>query len=85
MRSNPVDLPPQRMRIIPLGEGGSTPERFNSNGEAVRPTYKLLGLYDCDMERYDEFELEGTRYEIVFVNQNRQYEVKGEAAYRGGI
>jgi hypothetical protein len=84
VRSDPVSLPPQRMRLIPLGNGSSSQaERFTSTGEQVQPSYKLLGLHTADMERWDEFTLGGTRYEIVWVDQNRQYEVKGEVAYRG--
>lgn len=81
IKADPVSLAPQRMRLIPLGDGAQ--ERFNSNGEEVRPSYKLLGTYDADMERWDEFTMNGSRYEIVWVNENRQYEVKGEVAYRG--
>ena len=77
----PAPLAPQRMRLIPLGDGAV--ERFTANGEAVRPSYKLLGKYDADMDRWDEFSLDGRRYEVVFINENRQYEVKGEVAYRG--
>jgi hypothetical protein len=84
VRSNPEPLPPQRMRLIPLGNGSSSQaERFTSNGEQVQPAYKLLGLHTADMERWDEFTMGGVRYEIVWVDQNRQYEVKGEVAYRG--
>lgn len=83
VRTDPVALAPQRMRLIPLGDGAQ--ERFNSNGEEVRPSYKLLGKHDADMERWDEIILSGVRYEVVWVNENRQYEVKGEVAYRGGI
>ena len=83
VKGDPLPLAPQRMRLIPLGDGAQ--ERFDANGESVRPSYKLLGLYDADMERFDEFVLNGSRYEIVFVTENRQYETKGEVAYRGGV
>lgn len=83
VKGDPVSLAPQRMRLIPLGDGAQ--ERFDANGESVRPSYKLLGFYDADMERWDEFTLNGSRYEVVFVTENRQYQVKGEVAYRGGV
>jgi hypothetical protein len=83
VQGDPESLAPQRMRLIPLGDGAQ--ERFTPNGEAVRPSYKLLGKYDADMERWDTFTLDGSRYEVVWVNENRQYEVKGEVAYRGGV
>lgn len=76
-----VDLPPQTMRLLPLGDGAD--ERMTADGVMVRPTYMLQGNYDADMERGDTFVLPDGRYEIVFVNENRQYQVKGEAVYRG--
>jgi len=78
---SPVDLPPQTMRLIPLGDGAQ--ERFNANGVAVTPSYMLMGYHDSDMEREDQLVIGGRRYEIVFINENQQYEKKGEVAYRG--
>lgn len=78
---NPHSLAPQRMRLIPLQD--KQQERFTSNGEQVQPGYKLLGLYDADMQRWDTFVLGGNRYEVVWVNENQQYQTKGEVAYRG--
>lgn len=74
-------LSPQTMRLIPLGDMAQ--ERFTANGESVTPVYALLGVHTADMERWDEFVLEGRRYEVVFISENVQYEVKGEVAYRG--
>ena len=77
----PAPLPPQRLRLIPLGDGAQ--ERMTTNGTSVTPSYMLLGLYDADMQRGDEFTVGGRRYQIVFLNENQQYEKKGEVAYRG--
>lgn len=77
----PAPLAPQRMRLIPLADGAQ--ERMTANGRAVTPSYMLLGLYDADMERGDQFTVNGRRYEVVFLNENQQYEKKGEVAYRG--
>lgn len=77
----PVPLGSQRMRLIPQQDGGSP--RFTADGQEVTPAYVLMGSYSADMERGDEFTLAGKRYQIVFVNANRQYEVKGEVAYLG--
>jgi hypothetical protein len=71
----------QRMRLIPLSDGAE--ERMTADGRAVKPGYKLLGTHLADMQRGDTFELNGTRYEIVFISENKQYEIKGEAAYLG--
>lgn len=78
----PVPLPPQWMRLIPLREVGST-KRETADGEQVTPTYALLGSHTADMQRWDEFTHGGRRYQVVFVQENRQYEIKGEVAYLG--
>jgi hypothetical protein len=72
----------QRMRLIPLGDGAT--ERLTADGKAVTPNYMLLGSWDSNMQRWDLFELNGIRYQIVFINQNTQYQKKGEVAYLGG-
>jgi hypothetical protein len=72
----------QRMRLIPLQDGQT--ERYDANGKQVFPLYMLMGSHDADMQRWDVFELNGERYQIVFINQNTQYEKKGEVAYLGG-
>lgn len=74
-------LAPQIMRLIPLGDGA--PERMTEDGKSVRPTYMLMGAYGCDMQREDTFAKDGRQYRIVFINDNRQYEVKGEVVYVG--
>jgi hypothetical protein len=77
----PTPLPPQTMRLIPLSDGAD--ERLTADGKMVRPTYMLQGDYNADLQRGDTFTTEQGRYEVVFVNENRQYQVKGEVVYRG--
>jgi hypothetical protein len=72
----------QRLRLIPLGDGAQ--ERLMADGRQVSPSYMLMGPYNANMQRWDTFELRGDRYQIIFINQNTQYEVKGEVAYLGG-
>jgi hypothetical protein len=81
VKGDPAPLPVQTMRLIPASDGAQ--ERFTADGEAVRPSYMLMGKFDADMERWDELIVDGIRYQIVFVNQNRQYQTKGEVVYRG--
>lgn len=74
-------LSPQTMRLIPLGDGAS--ERIGEDGKAVRPGYMLMGRWDADMAREDTFTKDGRQYRIVFINDNVQYEKKGEVVYVG--
>lgn len=71
----------QRFRFIPSQDGAT--ERLMADGRKVTPGYILMGEHSADMERFDEFELDGRRYQIVFINEKRDYETKGEVAYIG--
>lgn len=79
--SAPSPLPSQPMRLIPLQSGAT--ERHTLDGKLVEPTYALLADYDGDMQRGDLFTVHGRRYEVVFVNENQSYELKGEVIYHG--
>ncbi len=76
-----VPLAPQLLRLIPLGDGAQ--ERLTADGKSVTPSYMLMGEHTADMQRGDTFTVNGRRYELVFVNENRQYEIKAEVVYRG--
>lgn len=80
-RGVPTLLPSQTMRLIPLQDG--TTAQLNADGEMIEPSYMLMGRWDANIERWDRFMLEGHEYEVLSVNQNRQYECKAEVSYRG--
>lgn len=77
-----VARPAQVLRVIPSQDGGQP--RLTADGVEVTPAYTIMGPAGADIERFDEFTLAGRRYQVVFVNANQQYEVKGEVAYLGG-
>jgi hypothetical protein len=79
--SAPAALPSQPMRLIPLQSGAA--ERHTLDGKLVEPGYALLADWDADMARWDLFTVNGRRYEVVFINENRSYELKGEVVYHG--
>jgi hypothetical protein len=71
----------QVLRLIPSQDGAQP--RLTADGVEVTPAYMLMGTYEADIRRFDEFTVAGRRYQVVFVNANSQYEVKGEVAYLG--
>lgn len=77
----PESLPEQTFRLIPSEDGATA--RTTSEGETATPEYMLLGEYSVDMQRFDRFQIGTRRYEITFISENRQYEVKGEVNYLG--
>jgi hypothetical protein len=74
-------LPAQVFRLLPQEDGAT--ERVNAEGERATPEYMLLGRYDVDMQRFDVFEYDGRRYQVVWISENRQYEIKGEVVHLG--
>jgi hypothetical protein len=79
-RSVTVPQPPQRFRLIPQEDGATA--RVTAEGETATPEFMLMGEYDCNMQRFDEFELNSTRFQVVYID-NRQYEIKGEVIRLG--
>lgn len=73
--------PAQTLRMVPLQD--STQERTTPDGRVVTPGYMLIGTNSADIQRMDTFTKEGRRYEVVFLVENTQYQVKAEVAYRG--
>lgn len=80
-RGNETTLPAQTLRLLPQEDGAT--ERVTAEGERATPEYVLLGTYDADMQRFDAFEYDGRRYEVVWISENRQYEIKGEVVHLG--
>lgn len=78
----PQALPAQRFRLIPQQDTRITTQL--ADGTEVRPRYVLLGRHTADMQRGDTFTWRGSRYELGDV-EDKQYEIKGEVAYRGAV
>lgn len=79
-RGEPVPQSPQRMRLLPQEDGATA--RTTAEGETATPEFMLMAPPAPNMLRFDEFELDGRRFQIVFID-NRQYEVKGEVVQLG--
>lgn len=74
----PIDA--QWLRLVPLQD--ATQDRTDSTGNVVSPGYMLVGRHTNDIKRGDVFAKEGRTYEVVFVVENQQYQVKAEVIYR---
>lgn len=71
----------QTFRLLPQEDGATA--RTTAEGETATPEYMLMGRWDADMQRWDEFRIGTRRYQVVFISENRQYETKGEVLYLG--
>lgn len=83
MEAHPLGLP-QTFRLIPASD--RMPEIKTSNGRLVVPEYILLGAWDCNMERWDRFELNDVWFEIASPirpeHTQSRYERKGDVVRR---
>lgn len=70
----------QRLRLLPQEDGATA--RTTAEGETATPEYMLMGPWDANMERFDEFQIGTTRYQIVYID-DRKYELKGEVVRLG--
>lgn len=76
----PVPQGAQCLRLLPQEDGAT--ERTTAEGESATPQYMLMGPWNANMQRWDEFELDGIRYQIVYID-DRKYELKGEVIRLG--
>lgn len=75
--------PKQSLRLQPAQDGVG--ERTTADGRSVRPSYMLIGPHTASIQRFDEFTVGTRRYQVVFVQENQQYQVKAEVAYVGEL
>lgn len=76
----PVPVTAQVFRLLPQEDGATA--RTTAEGESATPEFMLMGYWNCDMDRFDEFTIDGRRFQIVYID-DRQYEIKGEAIFLG--
>ena len=73
-------IQPQTFRLII--QGGNVASR-NIDGEEIKPAYVMVGRHDADLKTGDMFVKDGRNYDVVYVRDNRDYEVWAEVVYRG--
>jgi hypothetical protein len=76
----PVPQGAQLLRLLPQEDGATA--RTTAEGETATPQYILMGPWNANMARFDEFSLDGVRYQIVYID-DRKYELKGEVIRLG--
>lgn len=77
----PLTLNAQRFRLIPQVDAGLF--RITADGRQVNPEFRLLGVYDADLQRGDRFDYNGATYEVVAIADKRDYQTKAEVTRVG--
>lgn len=61
----PVSLPPQQFRLVPFKRRLSNEIQNTQDGNLKLASYVLVGRYNVDVQRGDEFDHNGESYTVV--------------------
>lgn len=75
-------IPPQKMRLVTQTES-VTVVSHTADGEEVNVDYVLIGMWDSNISNGDYFIMNGHKYEIVLVREDRSYETWAQVTDRG--
>ena len=67
VKGPPVEIAPQTMRLVPYKRRLSSLTDMVTAGEIPNVEYSLIALYDANVQRYDEFELNGEALKVLGV------------------
>lgn len=67
VEGNPELIAPQRFRLIPAKRRHSNPEVDSQDGDIPVQDWTMIGYWDSNIQRDDEFELNGDRYKVVAI------------------
>lgn len=90
IEGNPQPIAPQRFRLIPAKRRHSNPEVDSQDGDIPIQDWTLIGYWNADIQRDDEFDLNGDHYKVVTVTPDTgereftdrvtvQLEIRGKA------
>jgi hypothetical protein len=70
------DRDPQDARIIPITS--NAPERMNPDGQKVIVEFILIMEWDAEVAKFDRFEARGRTFEVLHIQEKRDYQTKAE-------
>lgn len=70
-------------RVVPVARGGLPQERLTADGRSVPVEFFLVLPYDAEIGVYDRFTSRGRQFEVVHVQEKRDYQTKAELVTRG--
>lgn len=67
IEGNPIQIGPQRFRLIPAKRRASNPEVDSQDGNIPIQDWTMIGYWDADIQPDDEFTLNGDRYKVTAI------------------
>lgn len=67
IEGNPEEIGPQRFRLIPAKRRHSDPEIDSQDGNIPAQDWTMIGYWNADIQRDDEFTLNGDRYKVTAI------------------
>jgi hypothetical protein len=83
IESQPVPLAPQVFRLVPFKRRLTHTQSTITEGTVTVSSYALVGRWDADVQKGDEFVLDGGRYRVESVEPGRDYRTLADVTYRG--
>jgi len=72
VRNNPRTLPPQTMRLVPYKRRLTTLTMHTEHGDMPDVQYSLIGMWNCDVQRWDECQYNGAWYKVMGLEPNSE-------------
>lgn len=69
----------QQVRLVAANQ--QLPVRRTADGRDVQPNYTMIGMPDLNVQAGDTFLIDGTRYEVIFIQPNRTEATRAEVGY----
>lgn len=67
IEGNPVEIGPQRFRLIPAKRRASNPEIDSQDGNIPAQDWTMIGYWDADIQVDDEFMLNNDHYKVIAI------------------
>lgn len=78
----PVDLDPVRRTLVPIDPQSSSVANAGDYGEEWRVLSTLVGMPGDDIQVNDTFVIDDIEHRVVFVFEDKTYQVKADVAVR---
>lgn len=83
IKGQPVPMEPQIFRLVPFKRRLTHTQSTITEGTVTVTSYALVGRWDADVQKDDEFILDGGRYKVESVEPGRDYRTLADVTYRG--
>lgn len=82
-REAPADVGVATVRVVEMGQIGNRVQRLTAGGDLAVPSHLVTCMPDIDAERHDEFDWDGSTWEVLWVSHLPDWRTQLEVIKRG--